>query len=145
MPFLCRSGAGPLTAALCVVALALAGCNSKSGGIVVTGDVQFDGQPLQNGLIHFEPMGGAGASAARRIDGGKYEFDANSNMKPGKYKVAIRATQPDSGLDADAAMNRGPQPPFVDPIPKKYSDKTELTVEVTEAGPNKFDFDLKSK
>lgn len=141
----CRSAVCPMTIALFVMALAIVGCNSKNSGIEVTGNVQFNGQPLKNGLIHFEPMDGKGISAARQVEDGKYEFSADSDMKPGKYKVSIRATPPDSGLDADAAMNRGPQPPFVDPIPKKFNDKTELTVEVTTDGPNKFDFDLKSQ
>lgn len=140
----CHLAVNPMITAMFVVALALVGCQTKSSGTQVTGDVQFDGQPLANGLIHFEPIDGKGSSAARQVKDGKYEFDTKSEMKPGSYKVSIRATPPDSGLDADAAMNGGPQKPFVDPIPKKYSDKTELTVEVTEAGPNKFDFDLKS-
>lgn len=138
----CRSTVFPMTTAMFVVALAFAGCQTKSSGIEVTGDVQFNGQPLANGLIHFEPIDGKGTSAARQIKDGKYEFAADSQMKPGKYKVSIRATPPDSGLDADAAMNGGPQKPFVDPIPKKYSDNTELTAEVTSDGPNELDFDL---
>lgn len=141
----CRSAVGPMFVAMLVVSFALTGCQSKSGDIEVNGDVQFDGQPLANGLIHFEPIDGKGSSAARQVKDGKYEFATDSNLKPGSYKVSIRATPPDSGLDADAAMNAGPQKPFVDPIPKKYSDKTELTVEVTTTGPNKFDFDLTSK
>lgn len=104
-----------------------------------------NGQPLPNGLIHFEPLDGKGASAARQIEQGKYLFDADSSLKPGKYKVSIRAMEPDAGMDADAAMNQGPKPRFVDPIPKKYNDKTELVVDVSEAGPNAFNFDLKSK
>lgn len=129
-----------------VATLATVGCNTKAAGTQVTGNVQFDGQPLSNGLIHFEPISGEGRSGARAIENGKYEFGDNSDLKPGKYKVSIRATQPDSGLDADAAMNGGgAKNTFVDPIPKKYSDKTELTAEVTADGPNTFDFDLKSK
>ncbi|PQO45402.1 carboxypeptidase regulatory-like domain-containing protein [Blastopirellula marina] len=134
-----------MTTALVALALVPLGCNSKDRAVEVSGKVEFNGQPLKSGLIHFEPADGNGASGARSIDDGNYEFGENSQMQPGEYRVSIRAVPSDSDLDADAAMNQGPQPRFIDPIPKKYNDHTELTAKVTAEGPNTFDFDLKSK
>lgn len=120
------------------------GCDSRETGVATTGSVTLDGEPLPNGLIHFEPVDGAGASASRRIEGGEFDFPPNARMKPGKYKVSIRAIPPDSAEDADAAMNGGAQPKFHDPVPAKYNDRTELVAEVTEEGPNTFQYDLTS-
>lgn len=140
-----RSGCRALAIVPFVFALAFAGCTSDSGAVVVKGDVKFAGQPLANGLIHFEPVDGAGTSASRRIEDGHYEFAADDVMKPGKYKVAIRSIPPDSALTADAAMNQGAQaPPYKDPIPAKFNDNTDLVAEITTDGPNTFNFDLKT-
>jgi len=38
-----------------------------------------------------------------------------------------------------------PVPPPKEKIPAKYKSKTTLSAPVTKEGPNKFDFDLKSK
>lgn len=121
------------------------GCQGEKTGPEIQGTVQFDGQLVSHGLIHFEPANGKGANASRRIDDGKFQFPTNARMDPGTYKVAIRMLPPETNLDADTTMNQSQrQPPFKNPIPAKYNDRSELTVEVSAEGPNVFEFDLKS-
>lgn len=135
-----------ISALVCLAAIAMVGCSGKAKGPEVSGTVQFDGKPLSKGLIHFEPEGSQGRSAARVITDGKYSFPPGDNLTPGTYKVSIRMTEPDNGQDADAAMKEGVNgSSFKNPIPAQYNDRSELKVEVTAEGPNEFPFDLKAK
>jgi hypothetical protein len=53
--------------------------------------------------------------------------------------VAVRETRP--AKTASPAYGP-PQPARENYLPERYSTKSKLTAEVTQAGPNEFDFDL---
>ena len=66
---------------------------------------------------------------------------AGKGLLPGTYKVAIDSADP-NGATATPAQYTMRIP--VSRIPLKYNGETTLTAQVTESGPNQFDFDLTS-
>lgn len=129
------------------VLFAAAGCGSEvntDGRLAINGNITLDGAPVQSGSIRFEPEGGQTASGAT-IAEGKYEIPADKGLKPGKYRVFINATEPDAEQRSAEDLMNNPGPPKKELIPAKYNKKSDVTVEVTEAGPNQFDFPIASK
>jgi hypothetical protein len=128
------------------LAAATAGCGGPGDGLPrheVTGKVTFEGQPLANGTIQFQPSAvqGTPVSAGGVIKGGEFRISRDDGLVPGTYKVMIFS----HGGNAQAASSDpGPQtgpPPEL--IPSQYNSATTLTAEVTSDKPNNFTFDLK--
>jgi hypothetical protein len=100
----------------------------KEKGARVSGRVTLNGRPLETGEVTFfsadQPKSKPVTAA---IKDGEYR---GVELPPGKYKVVISAKQDGKEL-----------------LPASYSDadKSALVVEVTGAGSNALDFDLKSK
>lgn len=113
---------------------------------VVQGNVTFDGQPVEQGSITFEPADGVGPVTGGTIQNGKYRLDAEGGMEPGKKIVRIRAVRA-TGRKIEAGP---PSPPgtMVDElspfIPAIYDEKSTLTVQVA-AGEVTQHFELLSK
>ena len=75
-------------------------------------------------------------------------MSAEAGLLPGTYAVSISSAPPPpaaTSTDPVQAMQDASKPPPPDRIPRKYNVETELKAVVTKDGPNKFDFDLKSK
>lgn len=66
---------------------------------------------------------------------------AEKGLLPGAYKVAIDSADP-SGATATPAQYTMRIP--VSRIPLKYNGETTLTAQVTDSGPNQFNFEIKS-
>jgi len=132
--------------------VAVAGCGGGSGDELnrqnVYGKVTLDGKPLPNGIISFDPEGGAATAAAAGgvITDGAYNIDRASGPTPGKYRVSIRSAGEGSGIDPTAAPGAPPKPKkhAADPIPPEYNTKSTLTAEVKDTA-TEVNFDLKSK
>ena len=128
------------TAFVAGLALVLAGCggggsSAKPSGDV-SGEVTFEGKPVQAGVVNFESAA-SGAAAQAPIKDGSFNF---ANPVPvGQYKVTI-APPP------EAPPVPGETRPPVNPkdIPAKYRTpaKSDLKAEVA-AGQNKVKFELK--
>src|SRR6185295_10982512 len=67
------------------------GCGN-SGLLAVSGTVTLDGQPLQQGTIHFAPIDGQAPSQAAMIDGGSF----STQLHRTNYKVQIFSPKPTS-------------------------------------------------
>jgi hypothetical protein len=136
-----------LRARMCLVLslaafLAAGGCSRASNGrLEISGKVTLDGAPLDQGLISFNPAKEKLPSAGAAIVAGAYHMPAEKGLLPGAYKVAIDSADP-SGATATAAQYTMRIP--VSRIPVKYNGETTLTAQVTDSGPNQFDFDIKS-
>jgi len=121
---------------LAVVGLA-AGCGGGDGAQPVRGKVTYQGQPLQQGTVMFNPTDSTSPPVLGRIaDDGTYEVSA----APGEYKVIVTSmTEDSSGLDPDDPGYKAPE----SLIPEQYSNplKTPLQATVTE-GENTVDLDL---
>jgi hypothetical protein len=60
--------------------------------------------------------------------------------------VTINAPVPGTGGTAQTSAPPGePVPPPQEMIPPEWNEKSEQTVEVTDKGPNKFDFKIEKK
>lgn len=125
----------------------LAGCGPGFGGRKeVSGTVTFKGQPLDNGSISFFPLSGDGATkSGAAIANGGYKVPAASGLFPGKYRVSITAGD---GRTREGAADDAPPGPTganivsKDRIPKEFNIESKLDVEVTEKGPNVFDYNI---
>lgn len=125
--------------------LACHGC--KERGCPITGEVTFDGKPVAEGTIVFEPADGQGVTTGGKITDGKYSLVDNAAPMPGKKQVRINAARK-TGRRIPAGP---PAPPsmmideIVRYIPDKYNKRTTLACEVTHDGPCQIDFHLKSE
>ena len=111
------------------------GCGAGDGRYEVTGSVTFDGQPVESGEIIFRAADGAAASAAGKIVEGQYTLRASEGTKRVEI-TAIREVQARQAASGEPPVN------FVNYIPAKYNQNSELTVEVTADGPHTHDFNL---
>jgi hypothetical protein len=125
------------------VLLIAAGCGGgKPSGpksVEVKGKVTMDGTPLANGRIVFDE-GPSIPAAELDIKDGAY----SGLVQAGKKTVRI------SAFKAPPAQKGPPKGPGyetmqVNILPAKYNKDSKETREVTEAGPNEFDFAVSSK
>lgn len=122
--------------------LVCTGCGS--GLIAVEGNVSFDGQPVEQGSIVFEPADGKGPTAGGKIEGGGYKLSGDEGVVPGEKVVRITAVRK-TGRQVEAGP---PSPPgtMVDEIeryiPPNYNANSTLKCEVTAGGTNRHDFEL---
>jgi hypothetical protein len=132
-----------LTALIMAVLAMCLGCGSNR--TIIEGAVTFDGQPVEQGSITFEPTSGAGPSAGGTIQNGRYKIDAEG-VTPGEMIVRISAVR-STGKKIEAGP---PEPPgtLVDEvrpyIPAAYNEQSTLSAQVT-AGKVTQDFALTSQ
>ena len=118
-----------LTVLVLGASVALVGCQPASTieRVDVSGTVTYQGEPVQKGIISFEPME-KGPVAGTNITNGKYQAKGDAGVPPGKYHVKISSyVDAEGDYDAEAI---GPAPPQTETLPEKYNITTELTLEV---------------
>ena len=119
-----------------VVLLCAMGCNSSQRDVVVTGNVTYQGKPVETGEIVFADATGSAPSAHSQIVAGKYEL----RTLPGKKQVRITATR-ETGKMLEGGM--GAQvPERVDLIPAQYNTSTTLSANVEPGANPPLDFKL---
>src|SRR5262245_8842990 len=90
-------------------ALALAvlpGCGSGPSRSEITGTVLFKCQPLDEGVIEFEPLDKQGSKSGATITNGEYKIPRDKGLFPGRYRVTIIGGDGTSG-----AGQAGPDKP----------------------------------
>jgi hypothetical protein len=132
-------------ALLIAVFSAFPGCGDSSGGRKeVKGAIKLKGQPLDQGTIDFMPISGDRATrGGAQIANGNYKIDRMQGLLPGKYRVSI--TSGDGKTPANTDEPPGPTGANIiskDRIPADYNINSKQEVEVTEKGPNVFNFDI---
>lgn len=124
------------------VAVSLAGCGGEEEtGNVITGNVTFQGQPLDQGSIEFSPAAGQSTMSGAPITNGTYTIPASAGLAAGKYTVRITSVE-GGAVASDEPPGETP-PPVKQRIPAEYNSKSTLSAEVKDGGENKFDFDIK--
>lgn len=120
--------------------VAVPGCGP--GGSPVRGAVSFDGAPVDKGTISFVPADGKGPTFGGLIEAGRYAVVAPT---PGAKVVRVSAVRPTGRkLPPDPLVGETVPVDEIAPyIPEQYNDRSTLTCDVV-AGPNSFDFHLKS-
>lgn len=128
--------------------VALLGMCLGCGGNLTTveGNVTFDGQPVEQGSIVFEPADGVGPAVGGTIEHGKYQLGSEGGMVSGKKIVRISAVG-STGKKIEAGP---PEPPgtLVDEvrqyIPSTYNENSTLAIDVA-AGKVTHHFELLSQ
>ncbi len=131
------------------------GAENRLGRVRLSGSVQLDGLPLDEGSISFEPYEHVGVASGGVIKGGRYEVAAAQGVPPGEYLVRIYAPVSAPGTAAEeqpvsvpgptaAASGPSQPPPGTERIPAAYNTRSEQRITVTAEGPNAFDFDIKT-
>jgi hypothetical protein len=129
------------------LAVLAVGCGPDYGGRKeIKGVVKLKGQPIDDGTIDFFPASGDQATkSGAQIIKGSYKIPAEFGLLPGKYRVSITAG--DGRTRPDAALDQPPGPTGAnivskDRVPKEYNIESKIDVDVTQKGPNVFDYDI---
>ena len=133
----------PLGLPAVVVLAMLAGCGGNRP--TVHGEVTFDGEPVVEGTISFEPADGVGPTTGGPIVDGKYRLFGEAAPVPGMKRVRISAGRK-TGRKIPAGEPFAPDVMIEETeryIPDIYNTRSTLSREVTAKGPNQFDFHLK--
>lgn len=125
-----------LAVATCV---ALVGCGGGVERADVYGTVTYQGEPVEEGTISFEPKD-KGPLVATNITEGEYQLKGDRGVPPGSYHVKISSTVEDTEAFEEGM---GPEPPRKEVLPEKYNIATELTLDVPSGeGSLEKNFDL---
>jgi hypothetical protein len=105
----------------------------------------MNGKPLPDAALTFQPMGGGMGSVGVTDKDGRYTLEFYDTGQSGavvaKHYVKIRTHRRSNTEDTSSDVSN---PQLRDPIPQRYNDNTELTMEVPADGTDSADFDLKS-
>ena len=125
------------------LALVLAGC-SKSPTRRVSGEVSYEGVPIQDGTIELIPIEGTGGpSVGGNITEGAYDVPADKGpLADGTYRVKLWAVR-DTGRYPPGPRYTKSMTIREDIIPEEYNTRSKLEVKINaNADPNRFDFHL---
>jgi len=147
---------------LALISFVAVGCNDGGTDDLprepISGTVSYDGKPLANGTIQFQPASQAeGMAAGGMVINGRFDVHRSEGPVPGKYKVqidsidetiSVPAPDPPPSPDGDAFPGElkilAPKKMMKKRlIPPRYNSQTELVEEVKAGGPNTYKFDLK--
>jgi hypothetical protein len=124
----------------------ICGCGESDplGRHAISGSVNVNGAPLENGNIGFQPADTGATSSGAVIAAGKYSIPRQKGLAAGKYRVTVNAPVPGTGGTAPA-MPGDAVPPPQELIADEWNTKSEQFIEVKDAGPFVFDFNVKAK
>jgi hypothetical protein len=124
-----------LSAFTALAGVLVASCQQGTG--TVSGLVSYDGKPIPDGYLVFQPVGPGKGFGVKVSEVGSYQVTAPH----GKYIVRITAEKliPFAG----GTDMYGEKVQLQQYIPEKYNVNSTLAAEIPAAGP--VDFDLKSK
>ena len=131
------------------IVVALPAVTSGCGGLApvgVTGDVTFDGQPLAEGTVLFEPVViDKGQRRDVAIQDGKFSLSESEGMSPGvEFKVIVKAFKKTGRKYPNADLTASVDE-VVQFIPKQYNSASTLRVAISpDETENHFQFDLVS-
>ncbi len=124
-----------------ITSLSLTGCSPPGMTLdKVSGNITFDGQPVEEGRILFRAVEGDQRAFSGAIQNGRYELES----LPGKMTVEITASRIIPGkFDESNPDEKVPMGEMY--IPERYNSKTELTAEVPAGGAKDVNFTLTSE
>ena len=130
-----------------VLTVLLSGCGRSHGGRKeIKGTVKLKGEPVDDGMIDFIPLSGnEETKSGAQILKGAYKIPAEFGLLPGRYRVSISAGDGRTRANANPDEPPGPTGANIvskDRIPKEYNIESTQEVEVTEKGPNVFNYDI---
>lgn len=140
---------------LVAAALTNLGCSGGGGdGLprrAVAGKVTLDGKPLDAALLIMMPEtpGESPTPASAQVKDGAFAIPAETGPVAGRYKVSVSVQKPVSRKGAQqpagGAVDDFDTTPTKESLPARYNSQTTLTADVTDTGPNEFNFPLTSR
>lgn len=123
-----------------------AGCGDSNplGRRSISGNVTFDGAPLENGSISFEPLAKDGVGSGAVITDGTFSIPASKGLPPGKYRVRMFAAGENSAPAPEGLPGGAIAPPSVELIPPSWNAQSEHTITVATEGENHFTFSVET-
>ncbi|TWT31677.1 hypothetical protein [Blastopirellula retiformator] len=132
------SGRALCSCFLAAALMAMLGCGSNDGLIAISGEVTFEGAPIEKGSISVMPIDGHGSPAGGEIKNGRYTV----RTVPGEQTVLIYAQQQVEKQNASAAdIDRGLNVYEQQFLPAAYNDQSKLRIKVDDSHRN-FNFAL---
>lgn len=114
----------------------LLGCGTRKP--IVEGQITLDGVPVRKGAIQLSPADGKGQTAGTGVVDGRYRMESSL----GAMKVIVNWPQA-NGKMLDPGGSGQMVDRYVESVPPRYNEKTELRVTVN-PGRNTHDFKLES-
>lgn len=137
-----------LLVAFCALLPPITGCGDKGPQRhEVYGKVTFLKEPLDEGLIEFEPLENQGTKSGAGIKDGEYRIPKDKGLFSGRYKVTIYGGDGFSG-GGDASPDTPKRKSVAglvkdkERIPAKYNTQSTIEKEVIEGKRNEFNFDI---
>lgn len=116
--------------------MAVAGCDSAA---TVSGNVQYQGQAVESGMVQYVPA--EGNSVSTKVDNGSYQIGAERGLKPGVYSVKLYGYRETGRMLNTGEGPSKKEPEVVEMLPRRYNHASEIVVELM-SGQNAKDFDL---
>ena len=137
--------AWPVLLGFCL--LMVLGCSRGAGRQALEGTVTWDGTPLAEGSIIFLPQASTKSpTCGGTISQGRFSIAPAGGAAGGTFRVEITAVRNTGRKVTSFHMGRSIEKDEGEQyIPVRYNSQSELTATVTERGPNRFEFALKSK
>lgn len=139
---------------LAVILICSLGCGGSGGPerANVTGQVTFDGQPVEKGVIAFVPDGSTvGPTSGAIIENGRYRTQSGGGPVLGSHRVEIVAHRPGKKIEVAGIGGAATGPSASGAtqetemyIPAEYNANSMLTVNI-KSGTNTHDFALQPK
>lgn len=137
-----------------VVVMGVVGCGeSGPERIGMSGIVTYNGEPIEDGEISFQPVEGTQAPpTSTTIVDGKYQLPEKWALVPGTYQVAVRSYRASYDNDAKLPGSTLDRPPASGGIevkeqllPDKFNAKSTIEKVTVKSGqaPAEKNFDLK--
>lgn len=125
--------------------LLVLGCGPGNplGRKAVSGKITLNTAPLKDGSIEFSPHDPNGVGSGAMIADGVYSIVTEKGLPVGKYTVRIISIKSrTSGPDPNLPPGPGMAPVGIDLIPPSYNSNSTQVIEITDAGPNEFNYDI---
>lgn len=142
--------------AICLAVLLCVTVGCGGSGLeraTVKGTVSLDGEPIEQGVIAFVPVGDTkGSGGGAEIKDGEYSIPKDRGPSPGKHRVEITATRSTGtaevkgvqGSTGGGPSGAGTAETLEMYVPAQYNSKSTLVFTV-ESGRNEENYELKSK
>jgi hypothetical protein len=131
--------------ALCSAIFA-AGCGGDNplGRMAVRGTATLDGAPIASGSVDFQPLQQGGVGSGAVIKDGQFSIEEQAGLPPGKYKVAVYASDPSTAVLAEGGMPGDDVPVPKELVPPDWNVNSQQTIEVSDSS-QEFKFDISTK